>query len=156
MKDLKTLHKAKNLIDALQIQSILESEGIYYITKNQHVQNLFGVGQFGTGFSTLTGQIEIKVFEKDFLKSKELIDSSINIINPDEDDELSIIQKYDRYLNTAVILGLFFPGLNVIPLLIALRIKSQSRDKLGGSLRILVSTFLVLVGLIVFFKMFTM
>lgn len=37
------------------VQSLLQSTGIRFFIKNERVQDLFGIGRFGTGFSPITG-----------------------------------------------------------------------------------------------------
>jgi hypothetical protein len=37
------------------VQSLLQSTGIRFFIKNDRVQDLFGIGRFGTGFSPITG-----------------------------------------------------------------------------------------------------
>lgn len=146
MESMKVVYKAKDLVDALQAQAVLDSQKINYFVQNQYVQSLFGVGQFGTGFNVAVGQILIKVHTDEFQESKKLLEA--NIINKTEeaDSELSEILTYNRFLNTAVVLGLFVPGLNLIPLIIALKIKSKSSLKLKGTARIIVSILLVTIG----------
>jgi hypothetical protein len=37
------------------VKSLLQSSGIRFFIKNEHVQDFFGIGRFGTGFSPITG-----------------------------------------------------------------------------------------------------
>ena len=41
--------------------SILDESGIPYLTQGEGIQDLFGVGRLGTGFSILTGPVHIQV-----------------------------------------------------------------------------------------------
>ena len=45
-------------------KSILDSAGIPFTVRNELVQGLIGLGQFGTGFNVLTGPPEILVEER--------------------------------------------------------------------------------------------
>ena len=55
------------------IKSLLESEGIRHYAKGEDLQNLFGLGTFGTGFSPLMGGVEIQVGHQDVEIAKDLL-----------------------------------------------------------------------------------
>ena len=44
--------------------SLLDEEGIPYLTQGEGLQDLFGMGRLGTGFSTLVGPVHIQVERK--------------------------------------------------------------------------------------------
>jgi len=54
-------------------KSILQKANIDYIVKNEGVQDLFGVGRFGTGFNPIVGPAEIQVNENDKKAARDLL-----------------------------------------------------------------------------------
>ena len=46
-------------------KSLLEAASIQYFAKGEGVQDLFGAGRFGTGFSPFTGPIQLQVAADD-------------------------------------------------------------------------------------------
>jgi hypothetical protein len=56
-------------------KSVLDEAGIEYLVKNEGVQDLMGIGVFGTGFNPITGPVQIQVlpsneeYAKDLLKN---------------------------------------------------------------------------------------
>jgi hypothetical protein len=46
-------------------KSLLEEAGILYFAKGEGLQDLFGVGRFGTGFSPIVGPVELQVAPSD-------------------------------------------------------------------------------------------
>jgi len=42
-------------------KSMLDDAGIEYFAKGEELQDLFGMGRFGTGFNVLTGPVELQV-----------------------------------------------------------------------------------------------
>lgn len=46
-------------------KSLLESADIPYFAKGENVQDLFGLGRFGTGFSPVAGPVELQVAAED-------------------------------------------------------------------------------------------
>ena len=46
-------------------KSILDEAGIQYLVKNEGVQDLLGIGVFGTGFNPVTGPVQIQVLPGD-------------------------------------------------------------------------------------------
>lgn len=87
--DLKlvTVYIPEHEAEHLAILSLLESAGIECYSKNAGVQNLFGLGQIGTGFNVATGPIEIQVSENKLEEAKEVINSGLStswhIVIPD-------------------------------------------------------------------------
>ena len=70
---LVSVYKTGNKGIILLAKSILESAEIYSYAKGEGIQDLFALGQFGTGFNPLVGPIEILVHEKDAEHAKELL-----------------------------------------------------------------------------------
>jgi hypothetical protein len=54
-------------------KSLLESEGIEYFARGEGVQDLFAWGRFGTGFSPVTGPVELQVPGEDAQRAIELL-----------------------------------------------------------------------------------
>lgn len=54
-------------------KSILDSAGIQYIVKGEGVQDLFGLGRWGSGFSPITGPVEIQVRQDDKEEARQLL-----------------------------------------------------------------------------------
>jgi hypothetical protein len=54
-------------------KSLLEAASIQYFAKGESVQDLFGGGRFGTGFSPLTGPIQLQVAADDAEDAKVLL-----------------------------------------------------------------------------------
>lgn len=46
-------------------KSLLEDAGIKYFAKGEHLQNLFGAGRFGTGYSMIVGAVQLQVAKED-------------------------------------------------------------------------------------------
>jgi hypothetical protein len=55
------------------VKSLLQSEGIRFFIKNEHVQDFFGIGRFGTGFSPITGAPVVFVEPTRADEAKELL-----------------------------------------------------------------------------------
>ena len=73
--NLVTVFVPESEADHLAIGALLQSAGIEFHSKNARVQNLFGMGQLGTGFNVAAGPVQMQVLEGEFEKAKELIDS---------------------------------------------------------------------------------
>lgn len=54
-------------------KSLLEEASIQYFAKGEGVQDLFGGGRFGTGFSPFTGPIQLQVAADDAEEAKTLL-----------------------------------------------------------------------------------
>lgn len=54
-------------------KSMLDEAGIKYLIKNEGVQDLLGLGVFGTGFNPLTGPMQIQVLPDDEETARELL-----------------------------------------------------------------------------------
>ena len=55
------------------VQSLLQSAGIRFFIKNERVQDLLGIGRFGTGFSPITGAPAVFVEPTKVDDAKELL-----------------------------------------------------------------------------------
>ena len=70
-------------------KSILDEANIEYLIKNEGVQDLVGLGVFGTGFNPITGPIEIKVLPESEEYANELLkglEESTPLDNIDEEE----------------------------------------------------------------------
>ena len=54
-------------------RSVLESAGIPCVARNERLQNLFGWGSIGTGFSVPMGPIRLQVLKEDEEVARELL-----------------------------------------------------------------------------------
>jgi len=54
-------------------KSILDEAGIEYLIKNEGVQDLMGIGVFGTGFNPITGPVQIQVLPSSEEYARELL-----------------------------------------------------------------------------------
>jgi putative signal transducing protein len=54
-------------------ESILQGAGIPFIARNERLQNLFGWGTIGTGYSVAMGPIRLQVLKEDAEIAKELL-----------------------------------------------------------------------------------
>ncbi len=48
-------------VTLMTAKSLLDDAGIPYLTRNEALQNLFGMGQLGTGFNLVAGPMEVLV-----------------------------------------------------------------------------------------------
>ncbi|MGE5245144.1 MAG: putative signal transducing protein [Betaproteobacteria bacterium] len=51
-------------------KSLLEDAGIAYFAKGEGMQDLFGLGRFGTGFSPVVGPVELQVAADDAAEAR--------------------------------------------------------------------------------------
>lgn len=68
-------------------KSILDEANIEYLIKNEGVQDLIGIGVFGTGFNPITGPMEIKVLPEKADEANELLKGLEESTPLDEDKE---------------------------------------------------------------------
>ncbi|HTY42380.1 MAG TPA: DUF2007 domain-containing protein [Thermoanaerobaculia bacterium] len=54
-------------------RSLLDGAGIPYIARNDRLQNLFGWGAIGTGYSVAVGPVRLQVLEEDAETARELL-----------------------------------------------------------------------------------
>ena len=70
---LVTVFKSGNEALIAIAKSMLDEAEIKYLIKNEGVQDLLGLGVFGTGFNPLTGPIQIQVLPEDEVTAKEIL-----------------------------------------------------------------------------------
>ena len=70
---LVTVLKSGNEALIALAKSMLDEAEIKYLIKNEGVQDLLGLGVFGTGFNPLTGPIQIQVLPEDEVTAKEIL-----------------------------------------------------------------------------------
>jgi len=61
VRDLETVFDTADPVVLVTAKSLLEEAGIPCFTRNEGLQDLFGVGRLGTGFSLIAGPMEILV-----------------------------------------------------------------------------------------------
>lgn len=54
-------------------KSLLDDAGIPYFAKGEGIQDLFGAGRLGTGFSPIVGPVELQVAEDDATEANALL-----------------------------------------------------------------------------------
>ena len=59
--DVETVFATGDPVALLTAKSLLDEAGIPYLTRGEGIQDLFGMGRLGTGFSILAGAVEIQV-----------------------------------------------------------------------------------------------
>jgi uncharacterized protein YutD len=152
-----TVYISDNQTDHLLAQSVLEGEKIKFFTKNENVQNLFGMGQFGTGYNPVTGPMEIQVLQGDYEQAQLVIKeffgdkrskAGLSYSDTTEEREQKLIKEYNFCLNAAIIIGLVLPPLNLYHLSKALLIKSNSGLQLKGGFKIILAATLSLFGFV--------
>lgn len=74
-------------------KSILEAEGIEYFIKGEGVQDLFGLGRLGTGYSPLVGVAEIQVDEYELERAKGLLKEMEERNNYEIEDDIDPPEK---------------------------------------------------------------
>ncbi len=87
MKDdskLVTVYIPNDEPEHLLVKSILEGAEIFYYSKNEEVQSLFGLGQIGSGYNLATGPIHIQVAERDLEEAREAIQHRLSHENISE------------------------------------------------------------------------
>ena len=75
-KKLITVLKTGSQAKIVVAQSILNSADIFNFTKNETIQNLFGLGAIG-GFNPLIGPMELQVESERFEEAKDLLSEII-------------------------------------------------------------------------------
>jgi hypothetical protein len=79
-KELVTIAKISDYAFLLVAKSVLQDAGIPYLAKNEGVQDLFGLGRIGTGFSIVAQPVELQV-------PRELVDDAIQLLDEIESTE---------------------------------------------------------------------
>jgi len=155
-----TVYTSQNQTDHLLVQSVLEEQGIKFFIKNESLQNLFGVGQFGIGYNQITGPMEIQVQGQDVDRAKTVIKDVLGkehlksnlSYSSTEEIESKILKQYNFYLNAAVIIGLVLPPFNLYHLLKAFNMKYNLTLDLKGGYKLLLASLLSLFGFFLWFK----
>ncbi|KAA3612502.1 MAG: hypothetical protein D8M58_20270 [Calditrichaeota bacterium] len=156
-----TVYTSQNQTDHIMVQSILEGQGIKFFTKNENLQNLFGVGQFSTGYNPITGPMEIQVHPQDVEIAKTVIKDylgnersvkGMSYSEGSEEIDNKTVNEYNHCLNAAIIIGLVIPPLNLYHLLKAILIKNNSHLNLDGGFKLTLASLLSLFGLFILIK----
>jgi hypothetical protein len=92
--ELLTIFIPNNEAEHLIIKSLLENQGILTWSRNEHVQNLFGMGQLGTGYNYITGPVEIQINSKDLVKAENILSEYYNKKEVSDDINLKIENDY--------------------------------------------------------------
>ena len=71
--DLVTVFRAGDPGLVSVVHSLLEGEGIDYIARNDNLQDLFGWGRIGSGFSILVGPVEFQVRRADLERAEAVL-----------------------------------------------------------------------------------
>ena len=75
--ELVTVFKSGSTIRIAIAKSILNGANISYFAKGEIIQNIFGAGTIGTGYSTLVGPIQIQVEQSQLEEAKDLLSDLI-------------------------------------------------------------------------------
>lgn len=70
---LVSVYKTGNPAIVAVVKSILDEAGIKFMPKGENIQNLFGIGNIGTGYNILTGPVEFLVMPEDEAYAKILL-----------------------------------------------------------------------------------
>jgi hypothetical protein len=73
MSDLVTVFESADLALFAMARAALDGAGIRYVTQAEGVQDLFGIGRLGTGYSLVTGPPRIRVTSEDAERARELL-----------------------------------------------------------------------------------
>lgn len=71
--ELVTVLQIYSQADLIVAKSMLNGAGIKYFAKGEILQNLFGIGTFGTGFNPIVRGVEIQVGREDVEDAKEIL-----------------------------------------------------------------------------------
>ena len=73
MSDLVTVFETSDLALFAMAKATLDSAGIRYVTQSEGIQDLFGVGRLGTGYSLVTGPPRIRVTSEDATRARDVL-----------------------------------------------------------------------------------
>ncbi|HOQ80028.1 MAG TPA: DUF2007 domain-containing protein [Candidatus Cloacimonadota bacterium] len=76
-QDLVSVYRPDDAGTMAIAKSLLENEGIKYFVKNERLQELFGVGRFGSGYNAIFGPEIIQVAPEDAEQAKEILQDLI-------------------------------------------------------------------------------
>jgi hypothetical protein len=96
--DIETVFASSDPVALVTAKSLLDEAGIPYLARGEGIQDLFGMGRLGTGFSVVAGAVEIQVGAHraqeaaDLLYEAGLEDGEdgapeADLAEPDEDDD---------------------------------------------------------------------
>jgi hypothetical protein len=68
-----TVFQSSDLALFALAKAALEGEGIPYISDGEGIQDLFGIGRLGTGYSLITGPPRIRVMAEHVARARELL-----------------------------------------------------------------------------------
>lgn len=74
MTDLITVFESPDLVLFALAKSALDEAGIRYIAENELIQDLFGLGRFGSGFNLVTGAPRIRVTPENADRANEILE----------------------------------------------------------------------------------
>lgn len=160
---LVTLYAPADEAEFVVLASLLDEQGIEYLTKNKNIQNLFGAGQSTTGYNLVTGELTIMVHEDDFMNASRILadfkfndESGAKKTEDHESHELNdeeLLTKYNRYLNHSLILNFFFPFIGFFLFFKALMMKILYPLRgLKGNVRLVISFILMFIWVFIFFS----
>lgn len=73
MSDLVTVFESADPALFAMARAALDGAGIRYVAQGEGVQDLFGIGRLGTGYSLVTGPPRIRVTSEDAERARELL-----------------------------------------------------------------------------------
>ena len=73
MSELVTVFESVDLALLAIAKATLDSAGIRYVAQGEGIQDLFGLGRLGTGYSLVTGPPRIRVTADDAARARELL-----------------------------------------------------------------------------------
>jgi hypothetical protein len=147
--ELVTLYKPANETEFSILSSLLENENIHFYVKNSKVQDLFGWGRFGTGYSLVTGPMILQVEKQHLPRARRIVEDYLSNIKDsvEIDPELELLSKYRRYLNLSILMGIFFPSLGIFHLIKSIRLKIRYKNLLKGGIKLFISAIIFIIGL---------
>jgi hypothetical protein len=83
--DVETVFATGDPVVLVTAKSLLDEAGIPYLTRGEGIQDLFGMGRLGTGFSILAGPVEIQVGAHRAQEAADLLYEAG--LEPGEDDD---------------------------------------------------------------------
>jgi hypothetical protein len=75
-QELVTVHEAGDPADVALVESLLADAGIAFVKQGDSLQDLFGAGRLGTGFSPIVGPIRFVVRADQAEAARELLRAS--------------------------------------------------------------------------------
>jgi len=81
-----TVLESSDTSEILMVRSLLEGAGIHCLARGERLQNLFGLGQWGTGFNLITGPVQLQVESAREREARELL-AELASAEPESDRE---------------------------------------------------------------------